>query len=138
MAFGIVDGAARDTLLQRLDELGLKARVELVLTAAAANGDEAVSAPATHRVLASVSADGNVEALDPGERGEIERWSMSLDPATDVQGYSVWLAVEAFKLPVREKVTNPRALKLPERIGVLTTRSFTPAREEFSGPDEGE
>jgi hypothetical protein len=63
---------------------------------------------------------------------------MSLDPATDVQGYSVWLAVEAFKLPVREKVTNPRALKLPERIGVLTTRSFTPAREEFSGPDEGE
>ena len=77
-------------------------------------------------------------SLDRNERRKVEAWSLSLDATADVQCYSVWLASEAFHLPVREKVTDPRAFNLPERIGVITMRSLTPAREEFTDVDDGD
>jgi hypothetical protein len=136
MAFGIGDGVPREILLTRLASLPL--RLELVLVAAAA-ADRLPGASTTSifRGLAKLSTGTGPDALDPAERSVLDAWSRSLDETADVQRYTAWLASTVFGLPVRAQLPDPRAFRLPERIGFLTMRSLSPAREEDSGPDVG-
>jgi hypothetical protein len=60
-----------------------------------------------------------------------------IDAAADVNGTLAWLLSAAFALPVAKAPEHPRDYVLPNRIGVLTMRSFSPAREEFQGVDDG-
>jgi hypothetical protein len=139
MAFGVVGGPERDTLLSSLDAAGRTTRSDLLMVASAAmNNLPDRGTSQVHQSLAKLAEKGNIKALDRVERETLEAWSLSLDTETDVQVCSVWLASEFFNLPVREPKADPRAFQLPKRIPVLTTRSFSQAREEFfSGCNDG-
>ncbi|HYR08224.1 MAG TPA: hypothetical protein VEQ60_10665, partial [Longimicrobium sp.] len=138
MAFGAVGGPARQALLSNLAAGGLAARVELVLVAAAAeNKLPSEGVARIYELLALLSAGERLESLNPADRDALTTWSLSLDPDADVQRHSVWLASKAFSLPVQEGVDDPDAFLLPKRMNVMTIRSFSPAREEYPGPDDG-
>ncbi|NCC22315.1 MAG: hypothetical protein EOM26_07615 [Alphaproteobacteria bacterium] len=138
MAFGVVGGLERDALLSSLDAAGRTTRSDLLMVASAAmNNLPDRGASQVHQALAKLAERRHIEALDRVEKETLEAWSLSLDTETDVQVCAVWIASEFFNLPVRELKAEPRAFQLPNRIPVLTMRSFSQAREEFSGCDDG-
>jgi hypothetical protein len=126
------------TVLAKLEAENLPYRVELLRAAAATLRETLLGAVRDHdRSLASLASGSTLEQL--GEQGKaLEAWSRSLETKRDVQGYTSWLVKGAFGLPVNEVIEYPRQFDLPKRIGILTTRSLTPARETGgTSPDDG-
>jgi hypothetical protein len=125
-------------VLAKLEAENLPYRVEL-LCAAAATLRETLLEGATERdrSLASLASGKTLQEL--GEPGEaLKAWSQSLEVERDVQGYTSWLVKTALRLPVKEAIEDPRKFDLPERIGVFTMRSLSPARETGrTSPDDG-
>jgi len=138
MAAGILGGEARETLFRKLDDPSLTIRAELIRVAAIVEGAAAdMGLEGCEPILAKLAAGATLDELPSGERAEVEAWSRSLGPERDVQRFTAWAVNLVFKLPLSHDAGDPRAFDLPQRIGVLTMRSLSPAREESAGPDEG-
>lgn len=138
MAAGTLGGEAREMLLSQLASRDLTTRTELVRVAAIVAGVGAGLVLGGCELLLKKLADGmTVNELGQEERAAVEAWTRGLDPKRDVQRYTAWVVNAAFELPLTEEVGSPRALDLPKRIGLLTLRSLTPAREEFTGLGSG-
>jgi hypothetical protein len=73
----------------------------------------------------------------PDDRSRVEDWSRGLDPREGFGRYLACLAEAAFALPVPGQIGNVRAFSLPDRISVMTMRSFTAFEEEDSSSDDG-
>ncbi|MXQ11182.1 hypothetical protein [Microvirga makkahensis] len=131
IAFGVLGGSERDGLLDNLRTLGSLDREELVRTAAVAAGNVAgLSLQAREQTLMRLASGVTLDQLSPEERADIEAWSLALDQRAGVQRFIAWLADVAFHLPTNGEVGDPREIDFPERIGVLTMRALSPAREE--------
>lgn len=127
-----------ETVLRRLKSDNLVYRIELLCAASAALRKRLLEgATECDRDLAVLASGGTLHELrDHGKA--LEKWSRSLKNDRDVQGYTSWLVKRQFDLLVTESIENPRKFDLPERIGILSLRSLTPARERFGRePDDG-
>ena len=90
------------------------------------------------QILLRLTRGEPIEALGNSDRESAEAWSRALDVDSEFGRFLAWIAAMAFKLPLNGEVDDPRAFDLPEIIGVMTTRSFSPFREENGGrPDDG-
>ena len=139
MAGGVVGGKTRDVLVHHLDGPSLASRAELLRVAmiiAGSAGDLALEG--CEPILAELADGINRDDLDKKERIEVEEWSRNLDPEQDVQLFTAWVVNTFLDLPLAHDINDPRALNLPKRIGVMTMRSLTPAREEGQDQDNGE
>lgn len=127
-----------ETLLAKLEAENLRYRTELLRVAAATlRGTLLEGATERDRTLAALASGRPLQELTE-ERRALEMWSRSLGIGRDVQGYTSWLVKTAFGLPVKESIHDPRKFDLPKRIGILTMRSLTPARETGRrSPDDG-
>ena len=136
MAAGISGGQARAAVLDRLEQNGSSGRVELVRVAAAAACTTAgLRLSPTEVLLARVAEDQGTQGLSEGERGELEEWSLGLDPTKDVEKCTAWIAHGVFGLPISEDAESPWVLEAPGGIPMVTMRSFGPLRErEVPGP----
>jgi hypothetical protein len=139
LAFGVHPGEARESLLVRLRASREYDREALVRTAAiAADAVAGMSLDDREHVLLRLIQGEALDLLDPKDRAVVEAWSNALDVRSGFGRFIGWTVEIAFKLPLNGNVEDIRAYVLPERIGVLTTRSFTPHREEDGGRvDEG-
>ncbi len=138
MSVAILGGRKRGTLLEDLRHAGLSKRIEFVrVTAVASARATGLSLKGYESALARMQSGGPEGQLSPEECAELEQWSRSLNPDHDIEKFTTWIASSCFKLPVSKEVTNVRAFDLPRRIGVITTRSMTPASEEVAGADDG-
>ncbi len=136
MAIGIVGGDKRDELLADLRARQRNERVSLVeATAAAANTSTSDDPPIA--LLRRLAAGESIEQFQTEERERLQDWSRSFDVEVDVNYAMAWLLSAVFRLPVSDSHRNPRAFNLPERTGVLTMRSLSPAREEYQSVDDG-
>jgi HEAT repeat protein len=136
---GVLGGEARDVLVHRLDEPSFAARAELLRVAmivAGSAGD--LVHEGCEPILVKLAAGVELEDLSLEERVEVETWSKNLEPERDVQRYTAWIAETFLDLPLAHDIGDPRALDLPRRIGVMTMRSLTPAREEGPDQDDGQ
>jgi hypothetical protein len=138
MVAGILGGNEAESLLRDLGDSSLAPRAQLVRVAAIIAGAAAdIALNGCLPTLAKLKAGMTLDQLTPEERAELEEWSRGLKPACDVQRFTAWAVNTEFSLPLSEDVANPRAFDLPKRIGVLTMRSLSPAREETAEPDDG-
>jgi HEAT repeat protein len=129
MAVGAADINIADKLISALRDRDLPYRVELLLTAVAMFHGVAMSgAEEHHTFLASLYPIDEVEQTDV-KFPKLAEWTLSLDSNRDVQGYTAWLVSMGLRLPVRATMSDPRAFDLPQRIGIFSLRSLTPARE---------
>ena len=135
MAIAVADLPASKLLAEQLTKHDLSYRIELLCTAVAISHGVVLEGAREPQVkLASLYPD---RWADGAESKILTEWSLSLKNERDVQGHTAWLASEV-NLPVQEKPKDPRAFDLPERIGILTMRSLTPAREIGDrSPDDG-
>jgi hypothetical protein len=138
MAHGVAGGEALTDLLAQLPVRDSKAPRQLVLITAVACGQvPPAGEDLVFHMLAKLGSGVAIDTLDQNTRTRIETWIQELDPSNPFERLCIWIADAGFGLPVTQKVSDPRALKLPERLGVLTLRSLTPAREEKSLIDDG-
>ncbi|MET4177567.1 hypothetical protein ABIB99_008692 [Bradyrhizobium sp. LA6.1] len=139
MAFGVCPEQARQDLLKRLVALREHDRQAVLRTAAiAADTPAGLSLDDREQILLRVTRGEPIEALSDIDRGSVEAWSRALDVGSEFGRFLAWIATVAFKLPVDGELDDPRALDLPETIGVMTMRSFSPFREDNGGrPDDG-
>lgn len=135
MAVGISCGFEKKLLLDQLDSSHLATRAELVRISAIADGTaEGLTLEGCEPLLVKLAEGTRVTELARGERANVEAWSKDLNSNRDVQLFTAWIAKEILDLPLSEEISDPRLLDLPERIGLLTTRSFSSAREEETEP----
>jgi len=138
MTAGILGGNEAESLLRDLGDPSLAPRAQLVRVAAIIEGAAAdIALDGCLPTLAKLAAGITLDQLTSEERAELEEWSRGLEPVCDVQRFTAWAVNTAFNLPLSEDVANPRAFDLPQRIGIFTMRSLSPAREETTGPDDG-
>jgi hypothetical protein len=129
MAVGAADINITEKLISALLDRGLPYRVELLLTVVAMFHGVAMSgAEEHHTFLASLYPIDEVKQTDV-KFTKLSEWTLSLDSNRDVQGYTAWLVSTGLRLPVRSTMSDPRAFDLPQRIGIFSLRSLTPARE---------
>jgi hypothetical protein len=138
MAAGILGGKIRETLARNLSTSHRAQRAELLEVTAIIEGTtDGVDLAGRRPILALLAAGTPLQDLPSEDRAQVEAWSRDLDPNRDVQRFTAWAANTVLKLPLSHDVGDLRGLELPERIGILTMRSLSPAREEFAGPDDG-
>jgi hypothetical protein len=137
LAAGLVRGECRDRLAAELGARRLSARLELLAVGAASVGVLLAGASPRLAVLSKLAAGTALADLQQDEMNLLVSWSSSLDASNDVEGTTAWVLANFFQLPVRDEAFNARAYDLPERIEVLNLRSFSPAREEQRGKDDG-
>jgi len=131
LAFGVHAGEAREALLTRLRASRQNDREALVRTAGiVANAVAELSLDDREHVLLRLARGEAVDSLSPEHRASAEAWSKALDVGSGFERFIGWIVEIAFKLPLSGEVSDIRAYVLPERIGVMTTRSLTPHREE--------
>jgi hypothetical protein len=133
-ALGVHPGEAREALLTRLRASRQPDREALVRTVAiVADSVAELSLDDREQSLWRLSRGEGVDSLSPEDRTSVESWSRAVNVRPGVERFIGWIAELAFKLPLNGEVGNIRAYVLPERIGVMTTRSLTPHREEHGG-----
>jgi hypothetical protein len=134
LAFGVHAGEAREALLTRLRASRQHDREALVRTAAiVANTVAELSLDDREHALLRLACGEAVDSLTPEHRASTEAWSKALDIGSGFERFIGWIVEIAFKLPLSGEVSDIRAYVLPERFGVMTTRSLTPHREEDGG-----
>ncbi|GEP53952.1 HEAT repeat domain-containing protein [Reyranella soli] len=138
VAIGLSGGAKRDGALRQLHHLGLGAREAVVRVAAIASGRvEQMTLDRREQILLRLARSEELGALHPDDRSVVEVWSRQLDLQSGFDRFTAWIAHEVFQLPISGEVGSIRAFDLPDRIGVMTTRSLTPYQEEEGDRDDG-
>jgi hypothetical protein len=131
LAFGVHPGEARETLLTQLRASRQHDRETLVRTAAiAADTVTGMSLDDREHALSQLAQGETLDSLSPENRASAEAWSEALDVRSGLGRFTAWVVETAFKLPLSGKVGDIQDYVLPDRIGVMTTRSLTPYREE--------
>jgi len=134
VAFGVHPGHMREDLLKRLRASRELDREALVRTSAiAVDAVAGMSLDDREQTLWRLARGEALDALSPENRVSAETWSQALILDSGFERFIAWIVEAAFKLPLNGEVGEIRAFDLPERIGVMTTRSLTPYREEDGG-----
>lgn len=138
-AFAVHAGDEREALLKHFKAVGQLDREALMRTAAiVADRVEGLSLDDREKVLLRLACGETPNSLSSEDLSAAETWSLGLDVRSGFERFVGWMVEIAFKLPLRGAVGDIRAYDLPERIGVMTMRSFTPYREEDGvGVDDG-
>jgi HEAT repeat protein len=138
MTAGILSGEARDVLVHRLDDPTLAARAELlrVSTIIAKPGSD-MALEGCEPIVARLANGVAWDDLSRNEQTEVQAWGDSFDPEHDVEPFIIWALNSALGIHLTQNVGDLRAFDLPERIGILTMRSLSPAREEGPSKDDG-
>jgi hypothetical protein len=130
-AFALHGGDERETLLRHFKAAGQLDREALMRTAAiVADSAEGLSLDDREQVLLRLARGETSDPLSPEDLSAVETWSLGLDVRSGFERFVGWMVEIAFKLPLCGEVGDIRAYDLPERIGVMTMRSFTPFGEE--------
>lgn len=138
LATACASARTREAVLRKLRSDNFVYRIELLCAASAVLRNRLLEgATECDRDLAAFASGSTLHELrDHGKA--LENWSRSLKNDRDVQGYTSWLVKTQLGLLVTESIENPRKFDLPERIGVFSLRSLTPARERVGRePDDG-
>jgi hypothetical protein len=114
-------------LVDKLRQHSLLFRVELLEAARAVILH--VSSAGTQALYSDLALLAAGRSLSDSQMKSLREWSLSLEPTRDVQRFTAWLAEKGCGLPVQENIGDPRDYELPQRIGFMSMRSLTPARE---------
>ena len=138
MAAGVIGGDTKGVLVDRLGGPELSSRTELLeVSELIADPNRGVTSEGCKAILAKLAGRAAWEELSEEEQAELQAWASGLNPSHDVDRFTVWALKSALSIPLVQEVDEPRAYKLPQRIGVLTMRSLSPAREEGPIEDDG-
>ena len=138
MAAGVIGGDTKSVLADRLGGPELSSRAELLeASGLIADPNRGVASEGYKAILAKIAGGTAWDELSEEEQANVQAWASGLDPSHDVDRFTVWALKSALSIPLAQEVEEPRAYKLPKRIGVLTMRSLTPAREEGPIEDDG-
>ena len=138
MTAGLLGGDTRSVLADRLGGPKLNARAELLkVSTVIAEPECGVALGGCKPILAKLASGIGWNRLSEEEQTEVQAWASGLDPTHDVDRFTMWALKSALGIPLTQEVGDPRALKLPQRIGLLTMRSLSPAREEGPSQDDG-
>ena len=138
MAAGVIGGDTRGTLADRLEGAELNSRAELLeVSGIIAGPDRGVTPKGCKAMLAKLAGGTGWDELSEEERAEVQAWVSGLGPSHDVNRLTLWALKEVLGIPLTQEVGDLRRIKLPQRIGVLTMRSMSPAREEGPIEDDG-
>ena len=138
MTAGLVGGDTRGGLADRLARCKLSSRAELLrVSTVIAEPERGMTLGECNPILAKLASGTDWDKLSDEENNEVQAWAGGLDVMHEVDDLTVWVLKLELGIPLKQEVSNPRALRLPQRIGVLTMRSMSPAREEDESQDDG-
>lgn len=131
LAAGLLGGAERRSLLDRLERDGEAERRDLIVVAAAAAGrTDGIQIGERERLIGALVAQGSTASLDAADLAELESWSMSLDVRGEFSRYAAWVASDLLDLPLNDDLGDVRSPDLPDGMPVMTMRSLSPYREQ--------
>lgn len=138
MAAGVLGGETQKVLARRLEGPKFAARAALMkVCAVVAEPERDTEFTGLESILAELASGTEWKDLSKKRQAEVQGWSDSLDPSNDVERFTAWVLDSVLGVPVPREVGDPRAFHLPQRIGVMTMRSLSPAREEGPRQDDG-
>ena len=138
MAVGVLGGEARKVLARRLVDSRFAARRTLLNVCAVVAEPECVTElTGLESVFAELASGTEWQDLSKKRQAEIQDWSDRLDLDNDVERLTAWVLGSVLGVPESREIDDPRAFRLPQRIGVMTMRSLSPAREEGPSQDDG-
>ena len=138
MTGGVVGGDTRVGLADRLGDLNLSSRAELLKVSAVITEPECgVVLGGCNSILAKLASGTDWDEISEEEQAEVQAWSNGFDVTHDVDRFTLWALRLELGVPLTQEVSDPRAFSLPQRIDVMTMRSLSPAREEGPSQDDG-